>query len=118
MPVDEVRHLNQIVETLVLRARRGAGFTVRAVQNRGRIVEVRVRPDVMLEVCRGADAMHALARRWSTLRWVRRVRPTFVLSRRALDMLDPRLLATLDDLCGPEATRGPSPADRGGAMIR
>jgi hypothetical protein len=111
-PVDDVRHLNEIVDTLMLRARRDAGVAVRVVQHRGRIVEVRVRPDVMLEVCRGGDAMHALARRWSTLRWVRRVRPTFVLSKRALDMLDPRLRAMLNDVCGPESTRGSSPTDR------
>jgi hypothetical protein len=74
---------------------------------------LRVRPDVMIEVCRGADAMHALARRWSALRWVRRVRPTFVLSRRAVGMLDPRLRARLEDACGPESGCDSSPAGPG-----
>jgi type IV secretory pathway TraG/TraD family ATPase VirD4 len=113
--VDDVRRLNQVMETLVLRARHDADLAVRVVHNRGRLVEVRVRPDVMLEVCRGADAMHALARRWSALRWVRRVRPSFVLSRRALDMLDPRLRATLSEAHGLESPAGPSPAGRGGS---
>ena len=112
-PHDDVRHLNWIVETLLGRARRGAGGTVRVVRNHGRPIELRIRPNVMIEVCRGADAMHALARRWSVLRWVRRVRPAFVLSRRALDMLDPGLRARLEDACGPESLGDSSPASRG-----
>jgi hypothetical protein len=55
--------------------------------------------------------MHILARRWSTRRWVRRVRPTFVLSKRALDALDPDLFKGLNEACGAEPTRGSSPAD-------
>lgn len=109
---DDVRHLNQVMETLVLRVRRDAGSAVWVVQHRGRLVEVRVRPDIMVEICRGADAMHALARRWSAFRWVRRVRPTFVVSRRALENLDPGLRATLSEMRGRDSSAAPSPAGR------
>jgi type IV secretory pathway TraG/TraD family ATPase VirD4 len=113
-PYDDVRQLNQIVETLLARGRRDADGPARVVRNQGRPIELRVRSDVMIEVCRGADAMHALARRWSVLRWVRRVRPTFVLSRRALDLLDPGLRAKLEQACGPESRRDSCPAGPGG----
>jgi hypothetical protein len=54
---------------------------------------------VVAEACHGSDAMHVLGRRWSALRWVRRVRPSFILSKRALDALDPSLLRRLREIC-------------------
>ena len=99
---DEVTSLNRLIEALLLRfAHDGAGV-IRGVHRGGWLVEVRIRPDAVAEACQGTEAMHTLSRRWSALRWVRRVRPAFVLTRRALEALDPGLLARLGDLCGTE----------------
>jgi hypothetical protein len=75
------------------------------VHRGGWLVELRIRPDAIAEACQGTEAMHTLSRRWSALRWVRRVRPAFVLTRRALEALDPALLERLGNLCGSEAPR-------------
>ncbi len=110
-PTDDVANLNRLIEALLGHSRRGAGSTIKAVHRGGRIVELRVRPEALAQVCCGTEAMQTLARRWSALRWVRRVRPTFVLSKRALDALDPHLLKGLGEVCGCEPTRVSSPQD-------
>jgi hypothetical protein len=98
-----VASLNQLIEVLLLRfAHDGAGV-IRGVHRGGWLVEVRIRPGAVAEACQGTEAMHALSRRWSALRWVRRVRPAFVLTRRALGALDPALLERLGNLCRSEA---------------
>jgi len=104
-----VTSLNHLIEALLLRfAHDGAGV-IRGVHRGGWLVEVRIRPDAVAEACQGTEAMRTLSRRWSVLRWVRRVRPAFVLTRRALEALDPGLRARLGVLCGPA---GPGPSSR------
>ncbi len=99
---DEVTSLNRLVEALLLRFAHDAGGAVRGVRRGERLIEVRIHPDAVAEACQGRAAMHALGQRWSVLRWVRRVRPSFVLTRRALNALDPALLQRLGNLCGAE----------------
>jgi hypothetical protein len=75
-----VTSLNHLIEALLLRfAHDGAGV-IRGVHRGGWLVELRIRPDAIAEACQGTEAMHTLSRRWSALRWVRRVRPAFVLT--------------------------------------
>jgi len=105
---DEVANLNRLVETLLLRFTPDAGGAIRGVRKGGRLVEVRIHPDAVAEACQGRAPMHAVGRRWSVLRWVRRVRPSFVLTRRALGALDPGLLQRLGTLCGSEDSRVPT----------
>lgn len=107
--LDDVAALNRLVEILSVRVRRDTGNIMKAVRSSGRLVEVRIRPEAVAEACQGADAMHVLGRRWSALRWVRRVRPTFILSKRALEALDPPLLQRLREICDREPAQPPSP---------
>ncbi len=79
-----------------------SGPVVRGVRRVGKLVEVRADPDVALRLWDSAEAS-AVVRRWAALRWVRRIRPVFVLERRALDALDAVLRRRLDDACPPEA---------------
>jgi hypothetical protein len=76
---------------------------VRGVRRGGRLVEVRVDPGVALRLCGDAVTTPRILRRWAALRWVRRVRPVFVLERRALDALDATLRRSLADACASEA---------------
>jgi type IV secretory pathway TraG/TraD family ATPase VirD4 len=99
IPADDVAALNRLIEALSLRARGDPTSIIKAVRSGGRLVEVRFRPEVVAQACHGSDAMHVLGRRWSALRWVRRVRPSFILSKRALDALDPSLLRRLREIC-------------------
>ncbi len=101
----EVDNLNRLVETLLVRFTHDAGGAIRGVRRGGRLVEVRIHPDAVTEACQGRAPMHAVGRRWSVLRWVRRVRPSFVLTRRALGALDPALLQRLGTLCSSEDPR-------------
>ena len=96
---DDIAQLNRLVEALLLSAGPDRPAAIRAVRGGGRIVEIRADPRDIVRACGRPDVMHGLARRWSALRWVRRVRPSFVLSRRALDVLEPRLARRLMDLC-------------------
>jgi type IV secretory pathway TraG/TraD family ATPase VirD4 len=94
-PPDDVANLNRLFQALLEYSRQGAGNAIKAVHRGGRIVELRVNTEAITQVCNGTEAMQALARRWSVPRWVRRVRPSFVLSRRAVEALDQRLLEHL-----------------------
>jgi type IV secretory pathway TraG/TraD family ATPase VirD4 len=106
---DDVAALNRLIEVLVRHVRNDENTILKGVRNGQRIVELRVPPEAVAQFCRGSDAMHLLARRWSALRWVRRVRPTFVLTKRALDALDPDLLTDLNEACGRGPAGGSSP---------
>ena len=99
---DDIAQLNRLVEALLLASGPGRPAAIRAVRGGGRIVEIRADPRDIVRACGRPDVMHGLARRWSALRWVRRVRPSFILSRRALDALDPRLARRLVDVCARE----------------
>ena len=96
---DDIAQLNRLVEALLLPSGPERPAEIRAVRGGGRIVEIRADPRDIVRACGRPDVMHGLARRWSALRWVRRVRPSFILSRRALDALDPRLARRLFDVC-------------------
>lgn len=76
---------------------------VRGVHRIGRFVEVRVDPEVALRLCGDPGTTPAIIRRWAALRWVRRVRPVFVLEKRAIEALDASLRRRLADACSPEA---------------
>jgi len=106
--LDDIAALNRLVEILCVRIQRDAGSIMKAVRNGGRLVEVRIRPEAVAQACQGADAMHVLGRRWSALRWVRRVRPVFILNKRALEALDPFLLQRLRDICDRDPAQPPS----------
>jgi len=83
---------------------------VRGVHRGGELVEVRVDPELAVRLHGGPDAMHETARRWAALRWVRRVRPVYVLERRALSALRPDLARRLAHACAPEAGGAPMSA--------
>ena len=104
---DDVAALHRFLEALVLRVERGAQGIVYGVRNGSRLVEVRVPAKAMLEMCGPLEEMHEIARRWSALRWVRRVRPTFVLNKRALSALDAALAQRLDAACACPPARPP-----------
>jgi type IV secretory pathway TraG/TraD family ATPase VirD4 len=107
--LDDIAALNRLVEILSVRIRGDAGSIIKAVRNGGRLVEVRIPPEAVAQACQGADAMHVLGRRWSALRWVRRIRPMFILNKRALEALDPRLLQRLREICDRDPAQPPSP---------
>jgi len=100
---EDIAQLNRLVEALLLSIGPDRPAAIRAVRGRGRIVEIRADPREIVRACGRPDVMHDLARRWSALRWVRRVRPSFILSRRALDVLDPRLARRIADVCADAA---------------
>ena len=78
---------------------------VRGVHRIGKLIEVRVDPEVALRLCGDPATTAATIRRWAALRWVRRVRPVFVLEKRAIEALDASLRRRLADACSPEARK-------------
>jgi type IV secretory pathway TraG/TraD family ATPase VirD4 len=79
----------------------GSRTVARGVRRHGRLVDVRVDPEVALRLCGDPAEASVVLRRWATLRWVRRVRPVFILERRALDALDVTLRRRLVAACSP-----------------
>jgi hypothetical protein len=49
----------------------------------------------------GGEAARATVRRWAARRWVKHVRPVFVLERRALETLDEDLQQRLLEIASP-----------------
>ena len=104
----DVGHLTQFVERLVSDLAgprlpdRPRPF-VRGVHRIGRLVEVRMDPEAALRLCGDSATTPAIIRRWASLRWVRRVRPIFVLEKGAIEALDASLRRRLTDACSPEA---------------
>jgi len=84
---EDLDELRRFVDALVPPGPSDASPGVRVLFRSGRLVELRVDPVVAARLCGGFDAMQARARRWAALRWVRRVRPVFVLERRAIEAL-------------------------------
>lgn len=88
LPTKERAELTRFLECLLLESRIGHARAVRTISRAGRIVEVRVDSATAIRICGGVAAMHQTARRWTALRWVRRIRPTFTLTRQALNAVD------------------------------
>jgi len=74
----------------------------RSVLRGGRLVEVRIDSEMALRFWSDPVTTSAIMRRWAALRWVRRIRPVFVLERRALEALDTVLRRRLLDACSTE----------------
>jgi type IV secretory pathway TraG/TraD family ATPase VirD4 len=64
------------------------GADARVVCRGGRLAELRLDPIAAYRLLGGGDAAHALVRRWAARRWVKHLRPVFVLERCALQALD------------------------------
>lgn len=97
---DDLTALARFVERLLDEPRGGGAAPVRCLCRGSRVTEVHVDPSVALPLCGGPDVAHATLRRWAALRWVRRVRPAFVLERRAIDALSEALRRRLAEACG------------------
>jgi type IV secretory pathway TraG/TraD family ATPase VirD4 len=104
---DDIAALHRVLEALLLHAERGHQGVIRGMRNGSRLTEVRVPAGEMAEICGSLDSMHEIGRRWSELRWTRRVRPTFVLGRRALGVLDSHLTERLHAVCAPAPPQPP-----------
>lgn len=100
---EDVRVLSQLVLRLLDYPASGSRPSVRGIGRGGRLVEVRVDPSVAVRLCGSPDTMHVIVRRWAALRWVRRVRPVFVLERRALEVLETDLVRRLAAACGTDS---------------
>jgi type IV secretory pathway TraG/TraD family ATPase VirD4 len=64
----------------------------------GRAVELRIEPETAFRLLGGAGAGQEFVRRWAAHRWVKQVRPVFVLERSALEALDDDLRQRLYSL--------------------
>ncbi len=91
--------LARFIDRLVAAHTGGHRASLRAIHRDSRLVEVRVDHRVAVPLCGDPETADARLRRWAALRWVRRVRPVFVLERRALDALDPALRSRLAAAC-------------------
>jgi type IV secretory pathway TraG/TraD family ATPase VirD4 len=63
-------------------------ITPRVVCRGDRPVEVRLQTAAVFRLLGGGENAQAIVRRWAARRWVKQVRPVFVLERAALDTLD------------------------------
>jgi len=86
------------IETL-LSSSAGGAFP-RVVCRGDRPIEMRVQPALVFRLLGGGEAAQTVVRRWAARRWVRQVRPVFVVERAALDSLGPDLRRRLTALCG------------------
>jgi len=93
---EDLDELRRFVDALVPPASNGAPPGVRVLLRSGHLVELRVDPAVAARLCGGSEALQARARRWAALRWVRRVRPVFVLERRAIEALGESLVRRVE----------------------
>ena len=92
---EELEVLSQFVQRLVSDPR----VRLRAARRGDRLIEVRIDPVVALRFLARPDNASGILRRWAELRWVRRLRPVFVLERRAVDALDPMSRQRLAGMC-------------------
>jgi hypothetical protein len=60
----------------------------RVVCRNGRLIEVRLESGTAYRLLGGGETAQTLVRAWAARRWVKQVRPVFVLERRALETLD------------------------------
>ena len=68
--------------------RRPGEITPRVLCRGDRPIEVRLPTAAVFRLLGGSDNAQAIVRRWAARRWVKQVRPVFVLERAALDTLD------------------------------
>jgi type IV secretory pathway TraG/TraD family ATPase VirD4 len=76
------------------------GISPRIVCRDDRLIEMRIRPTLAFRLLGGGDKAQTVIRKWAARRWVRQVRPVFVIERAAFDTLDPELRRRLTALCG------------------
>jgi len=69
----------------------GRGPDARVVRRGDRLAEVRLDPAAAYRLLGGGETAQAVVRRWAARRWVKQVRPVFVLERRAVEALDANL---------------------------
>lgn len=92
---------------LAASADEGTAIPLTGIHRGDRLVEVRVPSARAFDVLEAVTAAAAdggtsqILERWAGLRWVRRLRPAFVLERRALDALEPSLRERLRAACEP-----------------
>ena len=67
------------------------GDGLRVVRRGNRLVELRIRSEVAFRLLGGGERAQAVVRRWAARRWIKQVRPAFVLERAALETLDPTI---------------------------
>lgn len=67
------------------------GSSARVVCHRDRPTQLRLQTAVAFRLLGGGENAQAIVRRWAARRWVKQVRPVFVLERPALETLDPEL---------------------------
>ncbi len=100
---EDVAALSQFIERLVDGRTNATRPRLRGIHRGGRLVEVRIDPRVAVPLCGDPAAVRFTLRRWAALRWVRRIRPVFVLERRALEALVPALRGRLGAACAKDA---------------
>ena len=71
------------------------GSSLRVIRRGDRLVEVRIDSAPAYRLLGDGDAAQTIVRRWAARRWVKHVRPVFVLERRALETLDADLRGRL-----------------------
>lgn len=81
----------------------GGGVLPRVVCRGDRPIEMRVQPALAFRLLGGGDKAQSVVRKWAARRWVRQVRPVFVIERTALDTLAPELRLRLNTFCGANA---------------
>ncbi len=104
---EEIAALSQFIQRLAAAPVNPDRAPLRPVRRGGRLVEVRVDPRIALALFSDPQAAHSLLRRWAELRWVRQVRPAFVLERRAIEAVGPVLMEQLTAICENTASVGP-----------
>jgi type IV secretory pathway TraG/TraD family ATPase VirD4 len=91
---------------------------VRVVRRGDRPVELRMPPALAIRLLGGPEAAQATLRRWAARRWVRHVRPTFVIERPGLALLDRDTLRRLELARTPAAAAAPAaPQGSGGRGV-
>jgi hypothetical protein len=77
----------------------GGSVLPRVVCRGDRLIEMRVQPALVFRLLGGGEKAHSVVRKWAARRWVRQVRPVFVIERTALDTLAPELRLRLNAFC-------------------
>jgi hypothetical protein len=106
---EDIDTLAGFVERLIAGSAGSLRTPMRGVHRGDRLVEVRVAPSVALPLCGDPERAHVVLRRWAALRWVRRIRPSFVLERHAIGVLDEPLRRRLSEACARGGQQAPVP---------
>jgi hypothetical protein len=84
----------------------GTGIVARVLCRGDHLSEVRLDPVEAYRLLGGGEVARSIVQRWAARRWVKHVRPVFVLERCALETLDEDLQRRLRVLASrPDATR-------------